>query len=66
LITTDSILKNKNVLGNMDQSINDISFATNRSNSIFQEQVAILEEISASMEELNMTIKTVEDLSEKI
>ncbi len=50
----------------MDQSINDISFATNRSNSIFQEQVAILEEISASMEELNMTIKTVEDLSEKI
>lgn len=64
--TTDSIKKISEVLNSIEDSIHHISSGIKDSNSIFQGQIASLEEISASMIELNTTVHTVEELSEKI
>jgi len=64
--TTDSIKKISGVLNNIEDSIDDISQGIKESNSIFHGQIAVLEEIAASVTELNSTIQTLEELSEQI
>jgi archaellum component FlaC len=64
--TTDSANKINVVLNNIKESTDEISSDINESNDIFQGQMAILEEISASMTELYNTVKTIEELSEQI
>lgn len=64
--TTESANKINLILNNIKESTDEISRDINESNDIFQSQMAILEEISASMSELHNTVKTLEELSERV
>ena len=64
--TTDSTKKINKILNSIKESINEISNGINESNSVFEGQVATLEEIVASMTELYTTVQTIEELSEQI
>lgn len=64
--TTESANKINVILNNIQESTDEISRDINESNDIFQSQMAILEEISASMTELYNTVKTLEEMSERI
>ncbi len=64
--TIDSVKKINNVLKELGTSVNDISGSIKESNSIFRQQIAILQEINASMTGLNDMIQTLEKLSKEI
>lgn len=64
--TSDSIKKINTIIQDIEESINNITSGIRESNLIFHGQVAILEEITASMSELNTTAKALEQLSEQI
>lgn len=64
--TTDSTDKIAKVLSGIEKSVNTISGGIKEANVIFQEQIAAIEEITASMTELHSTVKTIEKLSEQI
>jgi uncharacterized protein YoxC len=64
--TTDSVKKINKVLNSIENYVNDISKDIKESNSVFQGQIATLEEITASMTELDTTVKTLKDLSEQL
>jgi len=64
--TTESANKIISILDNIKESTDEISRDINESNDIFQSQMAILEEISASMTELYNTVKTIEEMSKQI
>lgn len=64
--TTESANKINAILNNIQESTDEISRDINESNDIFQSQMAILEEISASMTELYNNVKTLEEMAERI
>jgi hypothetical protein len=64
--TTDYIKKISMVLNNIEDSIHHISNEIKESNVVFHAQIAILEEIAASMIELSSTVQILEELSEQI
>lgn len=64
--TTESADKINKILNTIKESTDEISNDISASNDIFQGEMAILEEISASMTELLGTVKTIEELSEQI
>lgn len=64
--TTDSAKKISKVLSSIKASISEITNGINESNDIFHDQISVLEEISASMMELNNTVQTIEEMSEQI
>lgn len=64
--TTESADKVNSILNSIKESADEISSDISASNDIFQGEMAILEEISASMTELLGTVKTIEELSDQI
>lgn len=54
------------VLSSIEESINIISGDIKEANGIFQEQIAAIEEITASMSEIYGTVKVLEELSEQL
>ncbi|BCN31850.1 methyl-accepting chemotaxis protein [Anaeromicropila herbilytica] len=64
--TSESIKKINEVLTTIGDSINRISQGIKDSNAVFNDQIASLEEITASITELNNTVKILEEMSEKI
>lgn len=64
--SSESTNKIKQTLQSIEKSVGDIDGNIIGMNSIFQENVAALEEISASIEELNQTAKKLEVLASKI
>ncbi len=64
--TTSSIKKIDDTLSQMVMSINHISKEMKESNGLFLDQIAALEEITASITELNGTVKILEELSAEI
>lgn len=64
--TSESIKKISNVLNSIENSILGISDKMNQSSDIFSGHLAVIEEITSSMTELNVTVKGLEELSEKI
>lgn len=64
--TTNSIKKIDETLSQMVESINHITKEMKESNGLFQNQIATLEEITASITELYDTVKILEELSAEI
>lgn len=64
--TADSTDKINKVLHSIEDSVNVITSGIKESNTIFQEQIAAVEEITASMNELNNTVRIIETLAEQI
>jgi RNase P/RNase MRP subunit p29 len=66
LNTTESIKKISHVLAYIRTSIQDISSEMGNSNEMFQKQINVLEEITASFEEMDKTVHDIEEMSQKI
>jgi hypothetical protein len=64
--TSESIKKINEVLSTIGESISRISKGIKDSNTVFDDQITNLEEITASITELNNTVKILEEMSEKI
>lgn len=64
--TTNSIKKINDTLTQMVESINHISKEMKESNGLYHNQITTLEEITASITELNGTVKILEELSAEI
>lgn len=64
--SNESIQKIGKVLNSIQDSIDDIAKKIENSNGIFQEETASLQEIYASVEQLNSMAQTLEKLSEKL
>jgi uncharacterized protein Yka (UPF0111/DUF47 family) len=63
--SSESTNKIKQILQNIQKSVGSIDNTINNMTGVFQEHVASLEEISASIEELNNTAKILEELAAK-
>lgn len=66
LNTSDSVKIIDKILINIEEAINSISENIKESNSVFHGQIATLEEITASMNELFVVVKSIETLAEQI
>ncbi|MBU3172455.1 methyl-accepting chemotaxis protein [Clostridium estertheticum] len=64
--TSESVKKVDDVLKNIGASIKNINEKISKSTSIFEGQVATLQEIAASLDELNSTAQMMENISGKI
>lgn len=64
--TTDSIKKIDGILVNIEGAIKTIASNIKESNSVFHDQIATLEEITESMNELSAVSKSIELLAEQI
>lgn len=64
--SNESIRKIGKVLNSIQDSIDDIAKKIENSNGVFQEEAASLQEIYASVEQLNSMAQTLEKLSEKL
>jgi archaellum component FlaC len=64
--SNESIKKIDSVMKHISSSVNSINTNLTKSNDISQNQSAALEEIAASICELNSTAKTLEDLAENL
>lgn len=64
--SNESIKKIDSVIKDISSSINSINNHLNQSNDVSQNQSASLEEIAASIAELNSTAKTLEELADKL
>ena len=64
--SNESIKKIDSVIKHISSSINSINNNLTKSNDVSQNQSAALEEIAASIQELNLTAKTLEELADKL
>ncbi|MCR3761539.1 chemotaxis protein [Clostridium felsineum] len=64
--TSDSIKEINSVLKNIDESVNEIAAKIKDSNESFDTQAAALEEISASVQEVNNNARTFEDVARSL